>query len=54
MSDLNLLLSGCVVSFVVLGGVYVFVREGFLRQGGDPESGDRHDEAAILENSEAG
>lgn len=53
MSDLNLLLSGCVVSFVVVGGFYVYLRESFRRQGGDPESEDRHDEAATLENSEA-
>ena len=53
MSDLTLLLSGCVVSFVVLGGAYVYVREAYLRQGGDLESEDRHDEAATLENSEA-
>lgn len=53
MSDLNLLLFGCVVSFVVLGGVYVYVREAFLRQGGDHESEDGHDEVAILEGSEA-
>ena len=29
MSDVNLLLFGCVVSFIVVAGAYVYVREGF-------------------------
>lgn len=53
MSDLTLLLFGCVVSFVVLGGAYVYVREAFLSQGGDPALEARDDEDAVPENSEA-
>jgi len=29
MSDANLLAFGCAVSFVVLAGVYVYLREGY-------------------------
>ena len=36
MSDLNLLLCGCAVSFVVLGGFYIYVREAFVRQDDEP------------------
>ena len=32
MSELNLLLCGCVVSFIALGGAYVYLREAFERQ----------------------
>jgi len=31
MTDANLLLFGCVVCFIALAGVYVYLRDGFLR-----------------------
>ena len=31
MTDQNLLIFGCAVSFIVLAGVYVYLRDGFAR-----------------------
>jgi hypothetical protein len=32
VSDINLLLFGCVVSFVAIGGAYVYLRECFTQE----------------------
>ena len=32
MSDINLLVFGCMVSFIALGGVYVYLRECFTAE----------------------
>jgi hypothetical protein len=53
MSDLNLLLFGCAVSFVVFGGAYIFVREAFVRQEDERSLKARCDEGSELKNREA-
>jgi len=32
MSELNLLIFGCLVSFIAVGGAYVYVRDGFTTE----------------------
>jgi hypothetical protein len=32
MSELNLLLCGCTISFIAVGGAYVYLREAFERR----------------------
>ena len=39
MSDINLLLFGCVVSFIAVAGAYVYLRECFTAQ---EQPSDRH------------
>jgi hypothetical protein len=43
MTDLDLLLLGCVVSFVAVAGAYVFIRERFTAD----ERGSRHEPARV-------
>ena len=38
MSDLNLLVCGCAVSFIAVGGAYVYLREAFERAERSPEA----------------
>jgi hypothetical protein len=51
MSDLNLLRIGCVVSFIVLGGFYVYIREGFVSRNVDRMSEVLNEDDSKLENS---
>jgi hypothetical protein len=37
MTDLDLLIAGCTVSFVALLGIYAYIRESFL-EGRDPQA----------------
>jgi hypothetical protein len=45
MSDANLLVFGCVVSFVAFAGAYVYLREGFTPEERPSKSDARHADA---------
>jgi len=49
MTDGNLLIFGCAVSFIALAGVYVYLRDGFLS--GDEPVEIRTDESAVMVES---
>jgi hypothetical protein len=38
MSDVNLLIFGCVVSFIAVAGAYLYLREAFTAEGNPNES----------------
>jgi hypothetical protein len=51
MTDGNLLIFGCAVSFIVLGGVYVYLRDGFS-SGNEPVVIRTDESAAVVESVE--
>lgn len=53
MSDAILLAFGCAVSFIVLAGVYVYLREGYVAWEQPPELKERGTRVADEEGREA-
>ena len=52
MTDASLLMFGCVVCFIVLAGVYVYLRDGFLR-GREPVEIRTNESARVVRRVEA-